>query len=230
MKMALCFLSAVLGLLAVSVATPAFATEVVPANIAELIREADVAFTGMCIDLKTECADFWAKGESDGNAGRKILVTTYTFHIPPEPDGAVIKGNITADKFVFIQWGGTPDEARALGCPSPAMGMPVYEKDKKYTLFLTKESELKVKTKDAQQGLRAPVGLGSGQFSIITINGKEKAVNAIGNRHLFVNLPKTKAMTRALGAASIAPENPPSSGPVDYDSFIRMVRELKKGE
>ncbi|MFH0798678.1 MAG: hypothetical protein V2A66_00665 [Pseudomonadota bacterium] len=188
---------------------PAKATQVVGVNMSDLMQ-ANVAFTGTCTGADARVMD-----EPGGKS--KIPVTTYTFSVSSDN---ILKGDVPGT-FSFTQLGVSRAEARRLGTSS-VMGMPSYEVGKEYTLFLTSASEL---------GLRSTIGLGQGKFNVTTTqDGKKQVVNDRGNKGLFLNLPQTKAMSKALGTANISAAVPPAGGPVDYDAFVKMVRELEKGE
>ncbi len=181
--------------------------QAVSINITELMQ-ADVAFTGTC--TKAESQIMQKPGIKGG-----LLVTTYTFNVTE-----VLKGDVPST-FSFAQWGAPRDEAYRLGKPI-IYGPPLYEIGKEYTLFLTSTSRL---------GLRAPVGLVQGQFTVVKgPEGKVQVVNGIGNKGLFRNLPTTKAMTKALSAGGIQRGVEVPEGPMDYASFTEIVKQLGKKE
>lgn len=181
------------------------ATQVLPVNIAQLAERSDVAFVGTC---KGSAASI--QGLPDGKG--KMLVTAYDFSI-----SQCIKNCEGIGEFKFTQLGASGGEARRLGIPS-VIGVPIYQVGSDYVMFLTKESEL---------GLRSPVGLGQGKFMVVTgEGGKRQVVNESGNKNLFVGLPATKAMTKALSAGGISPKG--AAGPVELGSFVNVVRELVK--
>jgi hypothetical protein len=174
----------------------------------EDLMKADVAFTGVC--TKAEASVMERQGKPGG-----ILVTRYTFEVSD-----VMKGDVSKT-FSFVQWGATREEATRLG-KAFVYGPPLYNVGGEYTLFLTSESRL---------GLRAPVGLGQGKFSVIRgPQGKAMVVNEFNNRSLFRNLPQTKAMTKALGAGGIKAGVTAPTGPMDYDSFKAVVEGLGEKE
>lgn len=186
---------------------PSFASQVVSLNIADLTK-AEVVFTGTCAGANTHLM-------SHPRSKKGLLVTTYTFMVAPE---GVIKG-IVPKVFAFTQWGAGRGEARRLGAPY-VVGLPHYDIGKEYTLFLTSESEL---------GLRAPLGLGTGKFDVVvSADGKRKVVNELGNKGLFVNLPATPGVVKAMKAHGISPARPPE-GAVDYDSFVGIIKSLGQG-
>lgn len=208
MRPSLCIFTMLFFSGAILTGPPARATQVLPVNIADLAGRADTALVGKCIG-----AQAYLKNLPDGKG--RMLVTTYTFSVSER-----IKGEIPdMSAFGFTQLGASPDEARRLGAAT-VIGMPIYNVGGEYAVFLTKESGL---------GLRSTVGMGQGKFQVITSkDGAKQVVNESGNKNLFVNLPSTKAMTKALSAGGIPAERAPAGGPVGYDSFMRIVGELVK--
>jgi len=187
----------------------AFASLVLPVNVEGLVEKSDVAFTGVCTEAKAHL--IFPKKAPEG-----LLVTTYTFDILPE---GALKGK-PPKVFTFSQWGATVEESKLYGLPYP-IGIPKYKVGNVYTLFLTAETEL---------GVRAPVGLGHGNFNMIERPDGEIAVmNDYGNKSLFSGLPATKAMSKALSASGISRTSPPA-GPIDYDTFKKVIMNLQGGE
>lgn len=186
------------------------AVVVLPVNMADLMN-AEVIFTGTCVGVDAHLTQ-------TPNGRGEVLVTTYTFLVPRD---GVLKGEVP-ETFKFTQYGASREDERRLGRQITMNPLPQYEVGKEYMLFLTAESKL---------GLRSPIGMGQGKFSIITTSdGKKQAVNDKGNEGLFGGLPETKGVKKALSVGGITPQALPAKGPVDYDAFVRMVRELKKGE
>lgn len=189
--------------------TMASASFVLPVNIEAMVEKADVAFTGVCIEAETMVIH--PDAVKDG-----LLVTSYTFEVAPD---GVLKG-IVPEKFTFRQWGATKDQADAYGATYP-VGIPHYQKGNTYTLFLTAESVL---------GLRAPVGLGQGNFNMIKGAGKANmVVNDYGNKSLFKDIAASPKVTKALSAAGMTKAKLPE-GPVDYDAFKELVKGLQGGD
>lgn len=173
-------------------------------NINDLMT-AELIFTGTCT-----AAD---AGFLRGNKG--MVITTYTFKVQP---ANVVKGSVPSE-FTFRQVGASPENLAKLGSIFKA-NTPSYEVGKDYLLFVTSETNL---------SLRTTVGFGAGSFSVVTdANGKKTVVNAAGNSNLFKDVPQTKSMTKAMSAGGVS-AGAKTSGPMDYDSFIKMVKELKEG-
>ena len=75
-------------------------------------------------------------------------------------------------------------------------------------------------------GLCAPVGLGYGSFTVAeSPEGKKLMVNNYGNKGLFKGLPAAATISKALSTAGVQPE---TQGPVEYDSFVRLVKQLNQ--
>lgn len=200
----------VMGLLAVVsalISNPVFAADSLPVNMSDLAT-ADVIFTGTCTGITPQI--------KEGQNGSRMPVTALTFSVSD-----VIKGNggiVSGSTFEFTMFGVTYENAKRLGVMQLA-NTPAYEVGKKYTLFLTPQSSL---------GLRSTIGIGQGKFSVSeTADGKKQAVNEFNNKGLFMNMPPSRSTTKALEAAGIAPAGPPASGPLDYESFVRFVKEFK---
>jgi len=204
MRLKLTFAGIILAL-AATLALKAQANQAIATNIDDLMK-ADVAFTGVCTKAEAGTVER-PKGS--------ILVTRYTFAVSD-----ALKGDV-AGTFSFTQWGATREDAARLGKPF-VYGPPLYDVGKEYTLFLTSESRL---------GLRSPVGLAQGKFEVIRgPEGKAMVVNEFNNKSLFRNLPQTKAMTKALSAGGIEAGVAAPSGPMDYESFKAVIEGLKGRE
>ncbi len=186
------------------------ATQVLPVNMSDILSRADVAFIGTCVGVEV--------GEVSSSPGSgKLPVTTYVFSVAKD---GVIKGNIP-EKFRLTQFGISKSESLKRMLPY-TIGMPSYEIGKEYTLFLTPESSL---------GLRSTIGLGQGKFNIFTgKDGKKQVINDHGNKGLFNNMPQTKGVTKAMGAAKLSVMAPPPEGALELNSFVNLLQELKKGE
>lgn len=185
------------------------ASLVLPVNVGDLVKRSDVAFTGICTEAKAHM--IFPESVPQG-----LLITSYTFDIIP--DGA-LKGDLPKT-FTFDQWGASVEESRLFGLPYP-IGIPKYEVGKTYTLFLTAKTGV---------GVRAPVSLGHGNFSTVeTPDGRTAVVNEYGNKSLFVGLPATKSMSKALSASGISEARLPS-GPMDYETFRKLIMNLQRGE
>lgn len=201
-------LAAVLFIAIASFPGQTWATQVVPVNLPGLLK-AELAFTGTCTGAETYIM-------YHPKVPRGLLVTTYTFSV--SADG-VIKGDVSGT-ISFTQWGASRSESRKLGAPF-VMGMPLYEVGKEYTVFLTSKSKL---------GLRSTIGLGYGMFNVTTDpGGKRVMVNSYGNRGLFRGLVTRPSVNKALKAAGARPGRP-VVGPVGYDDFVSIVRDLQAGK
>ncbi len=182
-------------------AAPLSATQTLQVNLSDL-NQAQLVFTGTCT-------------ARDAHIKNGMLETTYTFKVPAE---GVVKGNVP-ETFQFTQWGGSIEDAKRLGVPAPS-GIVSYEIGKEYTLFLTGESKL---------GFRSPVGLGQGKFNVVQgPDGKKQVVNDFNNKSLFVGLPASKSMTKALSTGGI--QGGQQGGPIDLENFQKMIKELNRKE
>jgi len=182
----------------------AFGSQVISGKITDLAK-ADIAFTGTCTSVEPMAKKLSEKGT--------VLATKYTFNVED-----VIKGEVPA-QFSFTHLGGSRVDARKLGLPY-IPGMPVFETGKKYTIFLSSET---------QYGLRGVINLGVGKFNFVQgADGKTQVVNDYGNKSLFKGLPSNARVGKALSAGGVTAGA--EGGPMDYDSFVRMIKELDKKE
>ena len=173
------------------------ATKMLHRNAEELVSFSERIFVGICVSVKEQQLDF--------SNGSPLIYTEYTFQVLQS-----IK-NVSSEKIVLRQIG------LAKG-PGSIIGMPAYETDKKYLLFLRADSEY---------GLASPIGLGQGAFKIFEAsNGGALAINAFGNRGLFYRMD-----TRTLNkSAALTPEEKAimsqTHGPVDLESFVGLIKSL----
>ncbi len=182
------------------------ASQAVSVGMTDYVR-ANVAFTGVCTSVRTHLM-------SHPKLKGSLLVTEYKFSIP---SGGVLTGDVS-EAFTFTQWGAPRAECRKLGIPY-FMEIPSYEVDREYTIFLTSETEL---------GLRSTIGLGYGKFSVSRgVGGDRTLVNDHGNRYLFKGISNKPVVTKTLGASG-AKSIDEHGGPVDYDSFMEIFRAEKK--
>ena len=201
-------------------------------NISKL-NNADVIFIGRCISAKPI--------EMKSNKlNASILVTEYTFEVEP---ANLIKGQIplSPNKFVFKQWGATREETAKRGFPF-VWELPLYKCGPNEKIDATKvKSAMDFKksyynesmlflTKESGIGLRAPIGLGQGKFRVVQgSDGTKSLVNDRGNVNLFQGVKKTGSMGKALSASGISTQKT-SKGPIGYDQFIGLVKNLQGGK
>jgi len=181
-----------------------WASQVVAGKITDLTK-ADVAFTGTCVAAEPMAKRFGAKGN--------ILATKYTFDVED-----VIKGDVPAS-FTFTHLGGSRFAARQFRL-AYIPGMPVFTAGKRYTVFLGSETAL---------GFRGVISLGVGKFNFVEgPGGKVQVVNDYGNKSLFTGLPSTSKVNKALSVGGVKAGAEP--GPIDYESFKEMFKELDRKE
>ena len=186
----------------------AWATQVLPVSVPGLLK-AELAFRGTCTGAETYI--LYHPKISGG-----LLVTTYTFSVPAD---GVIKGDVS-ETISFTQLGASIKDSRKFNAPY-VVGMPHYEVGKEYTVFLTGQSVL---------GLRSTIGLGMGRFNVITDpGGKRMVVNDYDNRGLFQGIGDRPAVTKALKAAGV-PRERVVVGPIPEQDFTDIVRSLQPGK
>lgn len=109
------------------------------------------------------------------------------------------KGNV-GDTFTVPQW--------------PMKGAPTYERGKIYWLFLGRPNA---------RGMRPTIGFDQGVFTVIERGGKIQVVNGRNNVDLFGGA-KTKGLSKAMSVGGVSSD---TSGPIDEDSFKKMIDALK---
>ena len=175
------------------------ATKMLHRNLEELTSLSERIFVGVCVSQEQKQLDL--------NNGRFMTYTEYTFETLQS-----IKG-VSRKKIMLRQVG--------LGKgPGRIVGMPTYEIDKKYLLFLRGDSEY---------GLASPIGLGQGAFRIFRAsNGDNLTTNAFGNRGLFHGMsPDTLSKTARLTLQEQSMLNQ-THGPVDLENFIDLIKNLSR--
>ncbi len=171
------------------------ATKMLHRNAEELVSLSERIFVGICVSVEEQQLDF--------SNGSPLTYTEYTFEVLQS-----IKG--TGSETIVLRQVGL-----AKG-PGSIIGMPAYDIDKKYLLFLRGDSEY---------GLASPIGLGQGAFKILKPkDGPELAINAFNNRGLFHRMnSQTLSKTAAL-----PPEEKTilsqTHGPVDLENFISLIK------
>lgn len=139
---------------------PAHATQVRRLTLEELVEHAETVFAGRCVARRVE---------DDPGVGGPVTVLTF------QVDRAV-KGQ-PGESITFRQIGGR-DKNDARG--KLIAGLPRFRPGEEVVLFLYGESRV---------GLRSPVGLGQGKFSIVTDKqGRRLVVNEFGNARLLEGL------------------------------------------
>jgi len=180
------------------------ASQLVSGKITDLTR-AKIAFEGVCTASEPMVKSIGAKGQ--------VLASRYTFQVTD-----VLKGDVP-EEFSFTHLGASRSDAESLGLPY-IPGMPVFKEGQSYVVFLTSESSL---------GFRGVLNLGSGKFNMVEgADGKMQVVNDYGNKALFTGLPSTAKVGKALSVGGVTPDR--QAGPVDYESFKEMFRELEGRE
>lgn len=171
----------------------ALATKMLHRNAEELATLAERIFVGVCISVEEN---------RDGN----MLYTEYTFEVLQN-----IKG-VNSGTLVFRQFG------RAKGVGS-VIGMPAYDRGKKYMLFLRHDSEY---------GLTSPIGLGQGAFQIVKReDGVEQASNTFGNSGLFHRMDAKSPQYAPLNAREKSLMTT-TRGTVDFNSFVGLLQKLAR--
>ena len=164
-------------------------------NVEELVSLSERIFVGICVSVEEQQLDF--------SNGSPLIYTEYTFEVLQSIKSA------GSERVVLRQVG------LAKG-PGSIIGMPAYDINKKYLLFLREDSEY---------GLASPIGLGQGAFKILkTKGGSELAINAFNNQGLFHRMDsKTLSKTAALTQEEKAIMSQ-THGPIDLENFINLIK------
>lgn len=186
-------------LVSLFVAGPVRSTQVLPAELPELVERAAWAFVGRCTERHVDVVrtDQLPKG---------LLVTFYTFEISQWLKGGDASPQGDRHTVKFAQWGAEKSECRARGFPCP-IGVPHYNVDKEYALFLLNPSPLQLPVP-----LTSTVALKDGSFPVTQ--------TADGTKHIRGRFPSTAVGGKAKGEG-VKKE-------ISLTDFTRMVEGLKK--
>jgi len=122
----------------------------------------------------------------------------------------------------FYQYGLSKKESQKRGM-SFAVNFPEFKPGSELVICLSKLSE---KPLAGDVRVRDILGFSQGVFNVeYDADGKANIVNSFSNKNLFKNLPKSQGVSKVLKAGNIDVSNPPS-GPISYDSFKAMVKEM----
>jgi hypothetical protein len=176
------------------------ATQILPANLEQIVSESDRIFVGTCTAVR------------DGTIPEtSIPFTEYTFSVDKP-----IKGNF--GKTVIVRHLGVR-RPRVIGDRTLVFrvpGMPVYREGQELMLFLHPDSSL---------GLSSPVGLSQGAFQIVEIDGERMVQNGFRNQGLFRGID-----ARSFAAKwKLSPDEKRivgGEGPMDYGMFVEIVKKL----
>lgn len=181
-------------------------SEEVNAGMQELASGADFIFSGTVASAKVEELP-------NGSRGTRITLKN---------NSNIIRGNVPAEEFSFMQYGADREESRSSGALF-FRDSPQYEVGKRYMLFLT--------CGKTEPIFCSTVGLKQGSFrEIDTPQGTKALINGVGNKNLFVGTKLAPGLSKSLNAAKIDQKSA-GQGPVELDSFVNMVKglvEMKK--
>jgi len=190
----------------VGISHKVFSTTLIHRNLKELVVASERIFIGQCIAVQ--------EGELKFPRGT-IFYTEYTFQVSES-----IKGNVDG-VITFKQYGlAKPrqiDENTVLY--NRPVGMPVYNENEEYMLFLIGDSRL---------GLTSPVGLYQGAFLITQDQfGRQVALNGAYNRGLFKNMSSNELNTLALTRTeqTLAAR---AKGPFILNDFVSVVKKFDR--
>ena len=167
-----------------------WATSIRLVNLLEMVQLAERVFWGKCISAIPQ----------EAGAG-VIPVIEYVFQV----EGG-IKGVDTGERVVFRQLRGSQEEK--VGVP----GMPVYQKDQEFLLFLHGDSRL---------GLTSPVGFAQGVFEVRrTEQGEIRVINALENRNLSHLINVKEASASGIDQAELSQVEKTEAIPIELLSSL----------
>ncbi|MBI5300048.1 MAG: hypothetical protein HY877_07145 [Deltaproteobacteria bacterium] len=171
---------------------------VLPVNLDDLSKQADIAFRGVCIE-KTKSAF------THPDTKEAIPIWTYTFRVEE-----VVKGSVD-QSFYLKQWAPLSAEEPLKGNYGPFLATTTFDVGKEYLLFLSAPSPF---------GFRTVLGYDQGKFSVTkNAQGKSVVVNPYNNRGLMQGIP-AKGLSKSQKELLKAP-----SGPIPYDEFVPLVKK-----
>jgi hypothetical protein len=199
-------------------ASPAQATSARRANLLDL-----------CDDARTIVAGTVLRVETGSDAGSHLPVKEVTLRLRAVLKSKDPRGHTRGpgNTYSFKQY--------YPGAKRSHVPLPDYQVGEEVVLFLAGRSDL---------GLTAPIGLTQGKFTVTPVDegssGEALIANAYDNANLSVTDPESEKNGRAarargrIGALKAAREESDIltrrvSGPVDYRSFISLVRKLVQG-
>ncbi len=191
-------LQAALLLATASLATPALATQLPLQNLSQLIAKADLIVSGEVTAVKD--------GIENG-----LPYTEVTLKV----SGSAKQTLDTKSSFSFRQYGLLTPRKMSDGrylLPAKIEGMPTWRVGERVLSFMNKPA--------ASTGLRTPVGLAQGKFSI---NGN-KAANAFNNEGLFDGVSVDSGLLRSSESTMLSKR----SGAVDQAVLQGLVNRAVK--
>ncbi|MEJ6005080.1 hypothetical protein WG899_05945 [Paucibacter sp. AS339] len=181
-----------------SLALPALATQLPPQNLSQMIAKADLIVSGQVTAVKD--------GIENG-----LPFTEVTLKV----SGSAKQTLDTSSSYSFRQYGLLKPRKMSDGrylLPAKIEGMPTWQVGERVLTFMNKPA--------AATGLRTPVGLAQGKFSI---NGS-KAANAFNNEGLFEGVSVDSGLLRNSETAMLAKR----SGAVDLAVLQGLVNRAVK--
>lgn len=160
--------------------------------------------------------------KADGRIADGVPSTLYTFKVVDVFKNSSSLSIKPDANFSFSQMGVSSADAVRLQRENPTKvmnfpGVMVYKPGETYTLFL----------KVNENGFASPIGMGQGKFSVIDgPNGAKQIVNEFGNQDLF----STEASPGVFKAMKAAGVKSGTQGPIDYNSFKTMLKDVIKKE
>jgi hypothetical protein len=181
-----------------ALALPAMATQLPPQNLSQMIAKADLIVSGQVTAVKD--------GIENG-----LPFTEVTLKV----GGSAKQALEPNSSYSFRQYGLLAPRKLSDGrylLPAKIEGMPSWKVGERVLTFMNKPA--------AKSGMRTPVGLAQGKFSI---NGN-KATNAFNNEGLFEGVSVNSGLLRSSEAAMLAKR----SGAVDLAVLQGLVNRAVK--
>jgi len=201
------------GIALILTATPPLgATSLKMMNLADMVGHSKRIFSGICQDV------------SSGLDENNLPYTSYSFRVTDSIYGIADQQVVVVKQFGLAE----PIQLdNGLTNVTRIEGMPRYVPGQEYMLLLNKESSL---------GFSAPIGLVQGAFLVQGEGTSRTVVNGMGNTNLLIDTSKSiqqRSQERQQNLSLTAPLGLPDEvvrGPVPYDNFTSLGRDLLVGE
>jgi len=190
---------------------PLEATSLKMVNLADMVGRSERIFSGIC------------QAVSSGLDENNMPYTSYSFRVTDSIHG------IADQQVVVIKQFGLAEPIQlenGMTNVTRIEGMPRYVPGQEYLLLLTKESSL---------GFSSPIGLVQGAFLVQGTGASRTVVNGMSNANLLLDTSKS-IQQRSQGTQQTLSQTAPLipdevvRGPVSYDNFTSLVKDLLVGE
>ena len=190
---------------------PLGATSLRMVNLADMVGHSERIFSGIC------------QAVSSGLDENNMPYTSYSFRVTDSIHGIANQQVVVVKQFGLAE----PIQLdNGMTQVTRIEGMPRYVPGQEYLLLLNQESSL---------GFSSPIGLVQGAFLVQGTGTSRTVVNGMGNANLLVDTSKA-IQQRPQGTQQNLSRTTPMildevvKGPVSYDNFTSLVKNLLVGE